>query len=90
VELQTVLFGALIAFLAAATQSVTGFGFAMVSAPLLAVVWGVKPAVASTVEQGERDNAGRRRDQWGAGWAVTLETELFRRLVVGLLVCVSC
>jgi hypothetical protein len=31
------------------TQSVTGFGFAMVSAPLLAVVWAVKPAVATTV-----------------------------------------
>ncbi|HEY8766795.1 MAG TPA: hypothetical protein VIP09_05990 [Dehalococcoidia bacterium] len=46
-HLQTVLPGALIALLVAMTQSVTGFGFAMVSAPLLAVVWAVKPAVAT-------------------------------------------
>jgi uncharacterized membrane protein YfcA len=45
---QTLTLGALIAFFAAATQSVTGFGFALVYAPLLAVAWTVKPAVATT------------------------------------------
>jgi len=37
-----------IAFAAAACQSVTGFGFALVMTPLLAVAWDVKPAVATT------------------------------------------
>lgn len=41
--------GVAIAFLAAVCQSVTGFGFALVMTPFLAVVWGVKPAVATSV-----------------------------------------
>lgn len=40
--------GAVIAFFAAFTQAITGFGFALVYAPLLAIVWEVKPAVATT------------------------------------------
>lgn len=47
-DTQTVALGVVIAFAAAATQSVTGFGFAMILAPLLAVAWAVKPAVATT------------------------------------------
>ena len=41
--------GIAIAFLAAVCQSVTGFGFALVMTPLLAVVWDVKPAVATSL-----------------------------------------
>jgi hypothetical protein len=38
-----------IAFLAAACYAVTGFGFALVMTPLLAVTWDVKPAVVTSV-----------------------------------------
>ncbi|MGQ9571794.1 MAG: sulfite exporter TauE/SafE family protein [Dehalococcoidia bacterium] len=38
-----------IAFLAAGTQSLTGFGFALVMAPLLSLIWDVKLAVATSV-----------------------------------------
>jgi uncharacterized membrane protein YfcA len=38
-----------IAFLAAACMSVTGFGFALVMTPLLALIWDVKPTIASSV-----------------------------------------
>lgn len=48
VDAETVIVGALIAFFAAFTQSITGFGFALVYAPLLAIAWSVKPAVATT------------------------------------------
>ncbi|HEU4758816.1 MAG TPA: sulfite exporter TauE/SafE family protein [Dehalococcoidia bacterium] len=41
-----------IAFLASACQSVTGFGFAPVMTPLLALAWGVKPAVATSMVLG--------------------------------------
>lgn len=41
--------GIAIAFLAAACYAVTGFGFALVMTPLLAVTWEVKPAVATSV-----------------------------------------
>lgn len=48
-DAQTLVLGAVIAFLAAACQSVTGFGFALVMMPLLAIVWEVKLAVATSV-----------------------------------------
>jgi len=38
-----------IAFLAAACYAVTGFGFALVMTPLLAVAWDVKSAVVTSV-----------------------------------------
>ena len=38
-----------IAFLAAMCMSVTGFGFALVMTPLLALIWDVKPTIASSV-----------------------------------------
>jgi uncharacterized protein len=38
-----------IAFLAAACYAVTGFGFALVMTPLLAVIWDVKSAVVTSV-----------------------------------------
>jgi uncharacterized protein len=41
--------GIAIAFLAAACYAVTGFGFALVMTPLLAVTWDVKSAVATSV-----------------------------------------
>jgi len=41
--------GILIAFFAAACYAVTGFGFALVMTPLLAVAWDVKDAVATSV-----------------------------------------
>lgn len=47
-DAEVIVLAALIAFGAATTQSVTGFGFALVYAPLLAVAWEVKPAVATT------------------------------------------
>jgi uncharacterized membrane protein YfcA len=37
-----------IAFLAAGTQSLTGFGFALVMVPLLSLIWDVKLAVVTT------------------------------------------
>jgi uncharacterized membrane protein YfcA len=45
---ETIVLGTVIAFVAAFTQAITGFGFALVYAPLLAIVWEVKPAVATT------------------------------------------
>jgi uncharacterized membrane protein YfcA len=45
---ETLALGVVIAFIAAFTQAITGFGFALVYAPLLAVAWEVKPAVATT------------------------------------------
>lgn len=45
---ETVALGTAIAFVAAFTQAITGFGFALVYAPLLALAWEVKPAVATT------------------------------------------
>ncbi len=48
-DFETALLGALIAFLAASTQAVTGFGFAIVFAPLFALAWEPKEAVATTV-----------------------------------------
>ncbi len=47
-DTETVALGAVIAFVAAVTQSITGFAFALIYAPLLAIVWEVKPAVATT------------------------------------------
>ena len=47
-DTQTLILAALIAFFAASTQAVTGFGFALIYAPLLAVAWEVKPAVPTT------------------------------------------
>ncbi|MDO8615568.1 MAG: sulfite exporter TauE/SafE family protein [Dehalococcoidia bacterium] len=44
--------GIAIAFLAAACQSVTGFGFALTMTPLLALVWDVKPTVATSMVLG--------------------------------------
>ena len=41
--------GVAIAFLAAACYAVTGFGFALVMTPLLAITWDVKSAVATSV-----------------------------------------
>jgi uncharacterized membrane protein YfcA len=38
-----------IAFLAAMCMAVTGFGFALVMTPLLALIWDVKPTIASSV-----------------------------------------
>lgn len=46
---EVLILGALIAFAAAACQSVTGFGFALVMAPLLTVSWDVKPAIATSI-----------------------------------------
>lgn len=46
---QVLAAGAAIAFLASICQSVTGFGFALVMAPLITAVWAVKPGIASTV-----------------------------------------
>ena len=46
---QVVAAGIVIAFLASVCQSVTGFGFALVMVPLIAVVWAVKPGIAATV-----------------------------------------
>ena len=46
---EVLILGAAIAFAAAACQSVTGFGFALVMAPLLTVAWDVKPAIATSV-----------------------------------------
>jgi uncharacterized membrane protein YfcA len=48
VDADVIILAVLIAFFAATTQSITGFGFALVYAPLLAVAWEVKPAVATT------------------------------------------
>ena len=41
-----------IAFLAAACQSLTAFGFALVTVPLLALAWEVKPAVVTSTVLG--------------------------------------
>ena len=41
-----------IALLASTCQSLTGFGFAPVMTPLLAIAWGVKPAVATSMVLG--------------------------------------
>lgn len=49
---QVVAAGVAIAFLASICQSVTGFGFALVMAPLITVVWAVKPGIAATVMLG--------------------------------------
>jgi uncharacterized membrane protein YfcA len=46
---EILLAGIAIAFLAAACYAVTGFGFALVMTPLLAVVWEVKSAVVTSV-----------------------------------------
>lgn len=46
---ETVASGIAIAFLAAACQSVTGFGFALVMTPLLTMTWDVKAAVATSI-----------------------------------------
>ena len=46
---ETLAAGIAIAFLAAVCQSVTGFGFALVMTPLLALAWEVKPAVATSI-----------------------------------------
>jgi uncharacterized membrane protein YfcA len=46
---EVLLAGIAIAFLAAACYAVTGFGFALVMTPLLAVAWDVKSAVATSV-----------------------------------------
>ncbi len=40
--------GVVIAFIAAACYSVTGFGFALVLTPILAVIWDVKPTVVTS------------------------------------------
>lgn len=46
---ETIAAGVVIAFVAATCQSVMGFGFALVMAPLLSVAWEVKPAVSVTI-----------------------------------------
>ena len=46
---EVLLAGIAIAFLAAACYAVTGFGFALVMTPLLAVAWEVKSAVVTSV-----------------------------------------
>jgi hypothetical protein len=48
-DTETAFLGALIAFVAAVTQAITGFAFALVFAPLFALAWEPKPAVAVTV-----------------------------------------
>jgi uncharacterized membrane protein YfcA len=48
-DTDTAFLGALIAFFAAIAQSITGFAFALVFAPLFALAWEPKPAVAVTV-----------------------------------------
>lgn len=48
-DAETLIAGAVIAFVAAVAQSVTGFGFALVMMPLLAIAWDVKLAVATSV-----------------------------------------
>ncbi len=47
--LETIAAGIVIAFLASVCQSVTGFGFALVMAPLITAVWAVRPGIAATV-----------------------------------------
>jgi hypothetical protein len=49
VDTETALLGALIAFVAAVAQSITGFAFALIFAPLFALAWEPKPAVTVTV-----------------------------------------
>lgn len=46
---ETIAAGIAIAFLASVCQSVTGFGFALVMAPLMTAVWAVRPGIAATV-----------------------------------------
>ncbi len=46
---ETIAAGIVIAFLASVCQSVTGFGFALVMAPLITALWAVRPGIAATV-----------------------------------------
>ncbi len=45
---EVLIAGVAIAFVAAACYSVTGFGFALVLTPILAVIWDVKPTVVTS------------------------------------------
>lgn len=49
---ETLAAAAAIAFLAAACQSLTAFGFALVAVPLLSLAWEVKPAVVTSTVLG--------------------------------------
>jgi len=48
-DAEVVLVAVAISFVAASNQSITGFGFALITAPLLSVAWEVKPAIAATL-----------------------------------------
>ncbi len=50
--IEILLAAAAIAFLAAVCQSLTAFGFALVTVPLLALAWEVKPAVVTSTVLG--------------------------------------
>jgi uncharacterized membrane protein YfcA len=49
VDAETLIAATAIVFLAAASYSVTGFGFALVATPLLTLVWDAKSAVVASV-----------------------------------------
>ncbi len=49
---EVIVAGVAIAFLAATCQAVTGFGFALTMTPLLALVWDIKPTVATSMVLG--------------------------------------
>jgi len=49
---EVIIAGVVIAFAAAACQSLTGFGFALVMTPLMAAAWEVKPAIPASIMLG--------------------------------------